>query len=180
MRNCVIDLDGSISSQDRLVRTFRPEILDMRRWGSKLRLGCRWECFYRFERQLDRLLGAATGFPTTCFLGSGDFHHVTLAMLRRLRQPFNLLVLDKHPDWMRGVPFLHCGTWLHHAARLPHLHRIFHAGGDIDFDNRWRLLAPWPALRQGRIVVLPARRSYRAGRWTTIPHEPLRSLPDER
>ena len=37
--------------------------------------------------------------PALTLYGSGDFHHVTLALLRRLTTPFNLLVLDKHPDW---------------------------------------------------------------------------------
>ena len=92
--------------------------------------------------------------PTLTFYGSGDFHHVSLALVRRRRAPFNLLVLDNHPDWMRGVPFLHCGTWLYHAARLPQVRRIFHVGGDVDFDNVYRWLAPWPLLHAGKIVTL--------------------------
>ena len=61
--------------------------------------------------------------------------------------PFNLLVLDKHPDWMRGIPFLHCGTWLHHALQLPTLNRVIHCGGDLDFDNAYRWLAPWREIK---------------------------------
>src|SRR5262249_9849025 len=106
--------------------------------------------------------------------GSGDFHHVSLALLRRLRQPVNLLVLDNHPDWMRGVPFLHCGTWLYHAARLPQVVRIFHVGGDVDFDNYYRPMAPWQMLQSGKITVIPARRRFSRGGWASIPHEPLR------
>ena len=36
------------------------------------------------------------------------------------------------------MPFLHCGTWLYHAARLPQVNRVFHVGGDVDFDNFYR------------------------------------------
>jgi hypothetical protein len=100
--------------------------------------------------------------------GSGDFHHVTLAILEQLREPFNLLVLDKHPDWMRGVPFLHCGTWLRHALRLPALRRVFHCGGEADFDNRYYWLAPWDEIRAGRVVLFPARRRFVRGRWSGI------------
>jgi len=39
---------------------------------------------------------------------------------------------------MSGVPFLHCGTWLHHALRRPHLQRVIHLGGNTDFDNAFR------------------------------------------
>jgi arginase family enzyme len=110
--------------------------------------------------------------------GSGDFHHVSLALLRRLPEPVNLLVIDNHPDWMRGVPFMHCGTWVYHAARLPQVQRIYHAGGDVDFDNYYRWLAPWRLLRQGKIVVLPGVRRFQGGRWARVPHHPLRSQPD--
>lgn len=175
MRMRVIDLDGSITAQDRVLRTFEPEVHELRRWGPRLRLACRWKRFYRFERRLDRDLGARDCMhPYITLLGSGDFHHVTLALLRRLRQPFNLLVLDKHPDWLRGVPMLHCGAWLNHAARLPNVRRIFHLGGDHGFDNACRFLAPTGLLESGKIVVLPAVRTFQAGFWRGLPHQPLR------
>jgi hypothetical protein len=107
--------------------------------------------------------------------GSGDFHHVTLALLARITTPINLLVIDNHPDWMRGLPLLHCGTWLYHAARLPQVQRIFHAGGDVDFDNHYRWLAPWPDLRSRKIVVLPAVRRFTRGKWSGVPTDCLRS-----
>jgi hypothetical protein len=86
-----------------------------------------------------------------------------------------LLILDNHPDWMRGVPFLHCGTWVHHAYRLPLLRRIFHAGGEVDFDNYYRWMAPWAALRSARITVFPALRRFKRGPWSEIIHAPLRA-----
>ncbi len=169
----ILDLDGSIKAQDRLVRACEPMIVDLRRWGPKLRLAARWPRFFRFERWLDRKLPRQDAEPTTTFVGSGEFHHVSLALLRRLRQPFNLLVLDKHPDWVRGVPLLHCGTWLHHAAQLPNVQRIYHLGGDLDFENAFRWLAPRRHLEAGKFVVHPACRTYRAGFWRNLPHEPL-------
>jgi hypothetical protein len=104
---------------------------------------------------------------------------VTLALLRRLNGPFNLLVIDNHPDWMRGVPFLHCGTWLYHGARLPAVQQIFHLGGEVDFDNIYRWLAPWPMLRCGRIIVAPPRHRYCGRCWEHIEQRPLRRYPTE-
>ncbi len=179
MRIRVIDLDGSITAQERVLRTFQPDVYDLSSHGPRLRLACRWNRFYRFERRLDRLFGARESVdPCISMLGSGDFHHLSLALLRRLRQPFNLLVLDKHADWARGVPVLHCGTWLHHAAQLPNVRRIFHLGGDADFDNAFRWLAPKADLRSGKIVALPAAQRWRKGFWRTHPHQPLRSHPE--
>jgi len=179
MRIRVIDLDGSIIAQDRVLRMFRPDVYDMQSHGPRLRLACRWKRFYRFERRLDRMFGPRDGGePSLTMLGSGDFHHLSLALLRRVRHPFNLLVLDKHPDWMRGVPMLHCGTWLHHAAQLPNVRRIFHLGGDSDFDNPLRWLAPKRLLESGKIVAMPASRIFRRGFWRDLPHQPLRPRPE--
>jgi arginase family enzyme len=180
MQTRILDLDDSIVRQQTLVRQARAEVVPLRDWGPSLRLACAHGSIRRFEDHLTRLLGShSDNRPFLSFLGSGDFHHVSLALLRRLRVPCNLLVIDNHPDWMRGVPFLHCGTWLYHAAQLPAVARIFHVGGDVDFDNAYRWLAPWSMLRSGKIVVAPARRRFRGRRWANIENRPLRRRAGE-
>jgi hypothetical protein len=171
----VLDLDGGISRQRRLIEQHRPVEHELRWWGPRIRLGCSFRRFRHFEHALDAALAneGNTG-PAVTFYGSGDFHHVSLALLRRLSGPCNLLVLDNHPDWMRGLPFLHCGTWLDHAARLPQVENIFHVGGNVDFDNGFRRLAPWQSLRSGKVTVFPAVRYFERGAWRELPHEPLR------
>jgi hypothetical protein len=134
-------------------------------------LACTFRAFRRFRHWLDEALPHKE--PSITLFGSGDFHHVTLALVERLREPFNLLVLDKHPDWMRGIPFLHCGTWLRHALRLPLLRRVFHCGGETDFDNWYQWLAPWRDIQSGRIVTFPARRLFRSGSWSRLSVQPL-------
>ncbi len=171
----ILDLDGSVAEQPAL-RTRAVQIIPLRDWGPRLRLACSWRAFTQFETHLDRQLMSTR--PSITFLGSGDFHHLSLALLRRLTIPFNLVVIDNHPDWMRGVPLLHCGTWLAHAARLPLVRRIVHLGGDVDFDNGFHWLAPWSELLEGKIVVIPARRRFTRGRWAQIHHQPLR-LPGQ-
>ena len=156
MRVRVLDLDGSVTMQHKLLHAQQPEVLSFRGWGPRLRLACRWGRFQRFERALKRRLPwPGPREPYLTFIGSGDFHHVSLALLRQQREPFNLLVLDKHPDWMWGVPVLHCGTWLLHAAHLPTVKRVFHLGGEVDFDNGYRWLAPWSMIRSGIRMLIP-------------------------
>jgi hypothetical protein len=175
----IVDLDGAVAGQAALNRRYRPARHDARAWGPAIRLACRRGRFARFERALAGWLGPpAERQPALTLYGSGDFHHVSLALVRRLTQPFNLLVVDKHPDWMRGVPFLHCGTWLYHAARLPLVRRVFHVGGDLDFDNGFRWLAPWRMLRTGKVTVLPAIRRFRRGAWAGVRNEPVRPRPE--
>lgn len=180
MQTRILDLDGGVARQSMLRRRSGAVILRMQEWGRRLRLACRHATFSRFQKRLAQLAGSPhDARPFLTFFGSGDFHHVSLALLRRLSGPFNLLVIDNHPDWMRGIPVLHCGTWLYHAARLPNVQRIFHLGGAVDFDNAYRWLAPWPMIRSGKILVAPARRRFRGRRWDRVAHQPLRRHPDE-
>jgi hypothetical protein len=171
----VIDLDGSMDRQQEVLSRYRPSMASLRNWGPGIRMACSFARFRRFENALAAQCDSAADAPgtVTCY-GSGDYHHVTLALLRRQPQPFNLLVLDNHPDWVRGVPFLHCGTWLAHACRLPWLYRVFHVGGDVDFDNHYRWMAPWSWLRNGKITVFPASRRFARGSWAAIANRPLR------
>jgi hypothetical protein len=176
----ILDLDGGVVRQELLVRRCRAAVLPLGQWGPHIRLACGKWAFRRFERALGRVIGTPhDDAPLLNFTGSGDFHHVSLALLQRLATPCNLLVIDNHPDWMRAVPFLHCGTWLYHAARLPAVGRVFHVGGEVDFDNSYHWLAPWPLLRSGKICVLPARRRFEGRNWNRVPHEPLRRRADE-
>ncbi len=168
----VLDLDSAVAP-GALGAAMR---IDLRAWGPRIRLGCSVAQFAAFQRALaGQLAGLPRERAAMVFGGSGDFHHVSLALLQRRRAPVNLLVLDKHPDWVQGVPFLHCGTWLRHVLDLDHVSQIFHVGGEGDFEHRlWGRLSPWPALREGRIVVVPALRHFTKFHWHTIPHQPLR------
>jgi arginase family enzyme len=170
LRLQLLDLDEGIRSQPIWGDT---PWHDLRRLGPRIRMACRFARFRRFERALARRLGP-TNEPALTFFGSGDFHHVSLALVRRITKPCNLLVLDLHPDWMRGIPILHCGTWVRHALRHPHVHNVFALGGDLDFDNTYRWLAPWADLSSGRVTVWPAVRQFERGNWHGISHEPLR------
>ena len=167
----VLDLDGSLAAQAGLFPAGEAEWVPARDWGPRVRLACDFAEFRRFRAWLDEALG--DDGPSATLYGSGDFHHVTLALLGRVRGPFNLLVVDGHPDWMRGIPFLHCGTWLRHALRLPGLRRAFHCGGETDFENGYRLLAPWREIRSGRVVVFPSRRRFARGGWSRLGVRPL-------
>ena len=167
----VLDLDGSLSAQASVLSEPGTAWTNARDWGPAIRLACSFKTYSSFRRRLVCALSQQA--PGITFYGSGDFHHVTLALLEQIPGPFNLLVLDKHPDWMRGIPFLHCGTWLRHALKLGNLNRVFHCGGELDFDNAYRWLAPWHDLQSGRVVVFPARRQFTRGRWSGIVTHPL-------
>lgn len=179
MRIRVLDLDGSILAQRRFISRYSPSVVSARSWGPRIRIACSFRRFRDFERSvLAPLAEDREEEPTVNFCGSGDFHHVTLGWLRRRRSPCNLLVLDNHPDWMTAIPFLHCGTWLRHVVRLPQVRRVIHVGGNADFENGWRWLAPWRELRTGRITVFPALCRFQRGGWRNVTTEALREDPE--
>jgi hypothetical protein len=173
----VLDLDGGITAQTEFMARHAATVVPLLDWGPSIRICCSHLSYRRFEQDLaDRCADGEA--PAISFCGSGDFHHVTFALLRRRREPFNLLILDKHPDWMNAAPIMHCGTWVSHVLRLPNLQRAFHLGADLDLDNWLRWFAPWAALREGKITTAPALRRLTIGNWARVPNQPLRVEPD--
>jgi arginase family enzyme len=141
-------------------------------------MACSFTRFEKFTEPLARAVGDLGGSgPMLLLGGSGDFHHVSLALCRRVAEPFNLLVVDKHPDWVGPLPLLHCGSWLRHAAALERVGRVFHVGGQLDFENGFRHAAPWSMLQRGKIVVFPAVRPFVRGKWRKVPTKAVRPSP---
>lgn len=116
MRPVVLDFDRSVQ---RLPAELR---LDLAHLESEIRYGCARATLDRLQQAIEQ------GLPRDCvaFLGSGDFHHLTLPLVRRLgvRGPLRVVVLDNHPDNMRFVLGVHCGSWVRQVARLPFVTRV--------------------------------------------------------
>lgn len=100
----ILDLDGGVLPLPQ-ART-----LALQHWHDPLRFACRNTTLSRFANDVLLPLPAQLG---TVMLGSGDFHHLSLPLLQRLHThaPFQLVVLDNHPDNMRFPFGMHCGSW---------------------------------------------------------------------
>jgi len=147
-RPIVLDFDGSVAPLD------GTETIALRDHEEKLRFACR----LRALRDLPQ-----TGDAPLVFLGSGDFHHVTYALLARLQRPVEVVVFDNHPDNMRYPFGIHCGSWVAHAARLPLVSRIHVAGiGSADVEGAHALENHLAPLRSGNVVYWCVRRNLRA------------------
>lgn len=142
----VLDLDDSVGP---LVRRL---VLPLREWEESIRFGCSARCLRRFGGMLDESLPREHG---TVFLGSGDFHHLTLPLVERLQgtQRFQVVVIDNHPDNMRFPFGVHCGSWVRRVAalsRVSHVHVVGITSGDIGRAHAWEnYLAP---LRAGKLT----------------------------
>ena len=145
MTPVVLDLDGSVGPLPGAL------VLPLREWQEALRFGCPLATLRRFRRTLDALLPANHG---TVLLGSGDFHHLSWPLIARVDsgEPFQVVVLDNHPDNMRYAFGVHCGSWVRRVAALPqvsHVHVVGISSGDIGRAHAWEnYLKP---LRGGRL-----------------------------
>ena len=82
----ILNLDGGVLPQNELRQRHHGEVVGMDGWGPPIRLACDFFRYAHFEQELKSRLGdAADEPPTITFYGSGDFHHVSLALVRRLR-----------------------------------------------------------------------------------------------
>ncbi len=115
----VLDLDGSLRAME------RPGLLriDLTDWQERVRFGCTERDWRAFSAHLEALFPDVHG---PVLMGSGDFHHVSAFLIARQRRHANLhvLVCDNHPDNMRFPFGIHCGSWVAHVARMPHVARV--------------------------------------------------------
>src|SRR5262249_26983142 len=61
MRVRIVNLDESVCRQTTLCTRYSADCLDLRRWGPRIRLGCRFGRFAQFRRELNASLDALLG-----------------------------------------------------------------------------------------------------------------------
>jgi hypothetical protein len=151
-----LNMDGSIALQPQ-VRQRLHKFIDLSAYSQVLRLSSSQDVADRFKAEL-KVFRRSLPSPWLTFIGSGDFHHVTLMLLETLPdpQPFTLILIDNHPDWFFEKPRYHCGNWLSTALSLRHIQRIILIGQDSP-DLVWRRFysAPFEELCEGKLTLYP-------------------------
>ena len=150
---CIFDFDGSVTTQRVLLQRCgsRTEIVDLRSQRSAARLWTRPAVYERLARA-----NFSGRRPSFSLLGSGDYHHFSLALIANREGPLTVVLFDNHPDLMRPPHRYHCGTWVYTLARLPQIARIVIVGlesGDLD-GNRFAR-GDLESYASGKIVFLP-------------------------
>lgn len=148
------DFDGSLTMQQPLLQAYGIplSVQSMRQFERSVRLWASLPVFKKMAQSLHR--PSAEG--QFSLIGSGDYHHVSLALISQFTKPLTVVLFDNHPDWMRPPHQFHCGTWVYSLARLAHVHRIVIVGlesGDIaegQFEK-----GDMESYLQGKIVLLP-------------------------
>lgn len=155
-----LNTDQSIPAQSRLyenmdvVEDMGHQSRNLRLWADNLGLA--------YLRQRIHYLRQKHTEPWLTFLGSGDFHHFTLALLESLPkdEPVTLILVDNHPDWFCEHPVFHCGNWISGVLALPEIESVILVGQDsTDLRGYHFWNAPLPDLCSGRLRLYPYRRA---------------------
>jgi arginase family enzyme len=106
----------------------------------------------------ERLVQADANGPAVTMIGSGDFHHLAVLLIERVREPVTVVHFDNHPDWVRWAPRWHCGSWVNEALQLTQVAKIITLGPCSDDLVRPQLKGGnLQALSSGKLVLLPWR-----------------------
>ena len=149
----IFDFDQSVTLQSSFLQKIhtRFSIRPMHAFQRSIRLWCS-------ERQFKKVADSMRleNINQFSLLGSGDYHHLTLALLQQHSQPLTLVLFDNHPDWMRPPHKYHCGSWIYTAARLPQVERIVIIGLENgDLVGKKFLAGDVESYLQQKIVLLP-------------------------
>ncbi|MDD3126035.1 MAG: arginase family protein [Candidatus Izemoplasmatales bacterium] len=106
----IMEFDFAYQNQG-FYRDFEYEWIDMTKMESVNRF-CTQTSFAMIKNRLQ-----SNRFRQITFLGSGNYHYVTLALLQMIKEPFTLVLVDHHSDLMMPLTdeLVSCGSWVANA-----------------------------------------------------------------
>ncbi|MVA22906.1 arginase [Agrobacterium vitis] len=125
----------------------------VRLWGRQAALDTLWRKLTQAGRQ-----GSAE--PRLCFMGSGDFHHVTSLLidqaLENRSERVTVIHIDNHPDWVHFDGGMHCGSWVNRTLANPQVDKVITIGVcSNDLETPERKGANLDLLASGRLELYP-------------------------
>jgi Arginase family len=128
--------------------------------GRAIRLWGRWQALDGIWRNLAKQRPATGGEARLCFMGSGDFHHVTALLLSQALEnrsrPVTVIHIDNHPDWVHFDNGMHCGSWVNKALEQPLVQKVITLGVcSHDLKSPERKGANLVPLAKGRLELYP-------------------------
>lgn len=128
--------------------------------GNAIRLWSKQKALAELGRNIARTMPMAGKEPQLCFMGSGDFHHVTAllldAALERHAAAATLIHFDNHPDWVTFDGGMHCGSWINSALANANIQKVITIGvcsHDLRSPERKGANLHW--LGEGRLELYP-------------------------
>jgi hypothetical protein len=158
MRLRLLDLDGAVAGHPPFsgwVGDRQGDVIAARDLGPKLRIVASRAAWRDLVQRLPAL---EPGHAEVIFYGSGDFHHVTAALVARHIHPITIIHFDNHPDWVRWPKTNNCGGWVCRALDLPQVSKVITLGPSSgDLVRPQVQLADLGQIGRGRLEVYPWR-----------------------
>lgn len=101
--------------------------------------GCACYCDSSAEAEIKSRMAAAVpeGADGVHFIDSGDYHYITKFWIERIREHFNLILFDHHPDMQKPEfpGFLSCGGWVREVMNIPYSRKVLIAGANPELSG---------------------------------------------
>jgi hypothetical protein len=174
MQLLLLHLDDALERQPGFVRSCLAaggRQLHCKEEGRSVRLWGEPRVLEKIGGEIARHFATAGKESQICFMGSGDFHHMTALLLRdildRHHAPTTLVHIDNHPDWVHFRNGMHCGSWVNDAHAHRNIAKVITIGVcSRDLRNPERKGANLRWLRAGKLELYP------------YDHEPSRVVAD--
>jgi len=128
--------------------------------GREIRLWGKQKALAELGRKIVKNTPAPAKDPQLCFMGSGDFHHITAMLLagalERKSGAATLIHFDNHPDWVTFDGGMHCGSWVNTALANPGIQKVITIGvcsHDLRSPERKGANLHW--LGEGKLELYP-------------------------
>ena len=163
MKLLLLHLDDALELQPDFVRACvqaGAEQLSDKDSGRTVRLWSKQKALDQLGRSIARNMAGAGRGAQLCFMGSGDFHHITSLLLsevlERHQVPTTLIHFDNHPDWVKFDGGLHCGSWVNSALSNSNIQKVITVGvcsKDLRSPEWKGADLSW--LKQGKLELYP-------------------------
>ena len=162
----LLHLDDALTSQRDFLEScaqYGAQTLEMKKEGAAIRLWGEERSLEVLSSHLRESFIERKG-PKLCFMGSGDFHHVTSLLLAitisASADPITVIHFDNHPDWVHFGEGAHCGSWVNRAATHPAIAKIVTIGvASNDLKNPDWKGANIGLIQNGRLELYPYQRA---------------------
>ena len=135
MKLCLLHLDDALVSQRPFMQTCERDSahqIEAQQIGAEIRLWGKEKQLEYLRTLLGEQFKPANDEPQLCFMGSGDFHHVTALLLESTLEkhagPVTVIHFDNHPDWVKFDNGMHCGSWVNRATSHPKISKVITVG----------------------------------------------------
>lgn len=87
--------------------------------------GTKFMCQSEYLKSIERRIPFVQSLIS--FIGKGDYHYISYIFLKRINEPFVLVIIDNHLDMKyTDKNFIRCDSWAYNAGLLDNLKQIFY------------------------------------------------------